>query len=72
MLGLLDILPQFLFIYVWIFLDSSELQEFCVKKKDLVEVLTMLPLFGLLVSAVQMYPFLVGNKRCILSLQLLL
>lgn len=72
MLGLLDILPQFLFIYVWIFLDSSELQEFCVKKKDLVEVLTMLPLFGLLVSAVQMYPFSVGNKRCILSLQLLL
>ncbi|KAK4776973.1 hypothetical protein SAY86_005661 [Trapa natans] len=35
------------------FAMSNVGEEFCVKKKDLVEVLTMLPLFGLLVSAVQ-------------------
>ena len=33
------------------------LQEFCVKKVDRVEVLTMLGLFGMLSSVVEMYPF---------------
>lgn len=32
------------------------MQEFCVKKKDRVEVIAMLGVFGLLVSAAEMYP----------------
>lgn len=31
-------------------------QEFCVKKKDRVEVVSMIGLYGLLVSLVQLYP----------------
>lgn len=34
-------------------------QEFCVKKKDRVEVVYMLSFFAMLVSVCQMYPFLV-------------
>jgi len=34
------------------------LQEFCVKKKDRVEVLAMLGLFGTLVSVIEMYPLM--------------
>lgn len=37
------------------------LQEFCVKKKDRVEVLAMLGLFGALVSVIEMYPLI---KEC--------
>lgn len=33
------------------------MQEFCVKKKDLIEVVAMIGLFGMLVSVVEMYPF---------------
>lgn len=33
------------------------MQEFFVKKKDRVEVVCMIGVYGLLVSAVQLYPF---------------
>lgn len=36
---------------------ASYMQEFCVKKKDLVEVVSMIGLFGMLVSVCEMYPF---------------
>lgn len=34
-----------------------QMQEFFVKKKDRVEVVCMIGVYGLLVSAVQLYPF---------------
>lgn len=33
------------------------MQEFCVKKKDRVEVVSMLGAFGTLVTVCEMYPF---------------
>ena len=33
-----------------------KLQEFCVKKKDRVEVICMIGVYGFLVSVVEMYP----------------
>lgn len=39
------------------------MQEFCVKQKDLVEVISMLGVFGLLVSVCQMYPFLLISTQ---------
>ncbi|OWM79096.1 hypothetical protein CDL15_Pgr003267 [Punica granatum] len=56
--GSRPILGDVLVIAGTVFFAMSNVgEEFCVKKKDLVEVLTMLPLFGFLVSTVQMYPF---------------
>lgn len=42
----------------------SNTQEFCVKKVGRVEVITMLGLFGMLMTVVELYPFLfkVGLK----------
>lgn len=34
-----------------------KLQEFCVKKRDRMEVVCMIGVFGFLVSVCQMYPF---------------
>ena len=34
------------------------MQEFCVKKKNRIEVVAMIGVYGFLVSAVEMYPFL--------------
>ncbi|TVU19606.1 hypothetical protein EJB05_35765 [Eragrostis curvula] len=42
------------------FAFSNVGEEYCVKKKDRVEVVAMLGLFGLLVSIVQMYPLLLS------------
>ncbi|OWM79095.1 hypothetical protein CDL15_Pgr003266 [Punica granatum] len=56
--GSRPVLGDVLVIAGTVFIAMSNVgQEFCVKKKDLVEVLTMLPLFGVIVSVVQMYPF---------------
>ncbi|PKI49325.1 hypothetical protein CRG98_030253 [Punica granatum] len=52
--GSRPVLGDVLVIAGTVFIAMSNVgQEFCVKKKDLVEVLTMLPLFGVIVSVVQ-------------------
>lgn len=33
------------------------MQEFCVKRKDRVEVVAMIGVFGMIVSVAEMYPF---------------
>jgi solute carrier family 35 protein F1/2 len=35
------------------------MQEFCVKKKDRVEVISMIGVYGFLVTVVQVYPSLI-------------
>ena len=49
--------------YSIIFIKESctQLQEFLVKKIDRVEVVCMIGVYGLLVSVVQLYPFLLGD-----------
>jgi solute carrier family 35 protein F1/2 len=34
------------------------MQEFCVKNKDRIEVVTMIGVYGFLVTAIEVYPFL--------------
>ena len=51
------------------------MQEFCVKKKDSVEVVAMIGAFGLLVSACEMYPFhwalyILQSRACFCFLKL--
>lgn len=38
------------------FLVLPKLQEFCVKKKDQIEVVSMIGVFGFLVTLCEMYP----------------
>ncbi|AQK86256.1 Solute carrier family 35 member F1 [Zea mays] len=49
------------------FAFSNVGEEYCVKKKDRVEVVAMLGLFGLLISTAQMYPqkFIISYITCI-------
>ncbi|PKI49324.1 hypothetical protein CRG98_030252 [Punica granatum] len=66
--GSRPILGDVLVIAGTVFFAMSNVgEEFCVKKKDLVEVLTMLPLFGFLVSTVQIS---ILERRTLESLQL--
>ncbi|KVI07935.1 Protein of unknown function DUF914, eukaryotic, partial [Cynara cardunculus var. scolymus] len=44
------------------FAVSNVGEEFCVKKVGRIEVITMLGLFGMLMSVVEMYPFLFKNR----------
>ena len=41
--------------------SCTQLQEFLVKKIDRVEVVCMIGVYGLLVSVVQLYPFLLSD-----------
>ncbi|URE08798.1 solute carrier family 35 member [Musa troglodytarum] len=45
------------------FAFSNVGEEYCVKKKDLVEVVTMLGIFGVLLGACEMYPFQYLNTK---------
>lgn len=48
------------------------MQEFCVKKKDRVEVICMIGVYGFLVTVVQVYPFdpFIVETRIAISFQI--